>query len=108
MDEATASVDERTDEIVQRAMREAFKDATVLVIAHRLRTIADSDYVLVLEAGKVAEYDRPDLLLDEKAYPRSLFRDLVHETREQASEIKKIARKAAEDRLGVTAAASSD
>jgi ABC-type multidrug transport system fused ATPase/permease subunit len=99
MDEATASVDERTDEIVQRAMRLAFKDATVLVIAHRLRTIADSDLVLVLDGGKVAEFDHPEVLLDDKTkYPASLFRALVTETREQADEIRALARRAAETR----------
>jgi len=92
MDEATASVDERTDDVVQRAMREAFKDATVLVIAHRLRTIADSDYVLVLDKGVVAEFDEPHTLLsDKEAYPESGFRALVAQTREQAPEIHRIA-----------------
>lgn len=96
MDEATASVDERTDEVVQRAMREAFKDATVLVIAHRLRTIADSDLVMVLDAGCVAEFDHPHTLLADKGkYPDSQFRALVSQTREQQGDIHRLARRAA-------------
>jgi ATP-binding cassette subfamily C (CFTR/MRP) protein 1 len=96
MDEATASVDERTDEVVQRAMREAFRDSTVLVIAHRLRTIADSDYVLVLDNGKVAEFDHPHTLLADKTrYPDSQFRALVSQTREQKEDIHLLAKRAA-------------
>ncbi|KAA0148956.1 hypothetical protein FNF28_07401 [Cafeteria roenbergensis] len=108
MDEATASVDERTDEVVQRAMREAFRDATVLVIAHRLRTIADSDYVVVLEGGNVAQFDHPERLLDDKErYPESLFRDLVSQTREQSDDIYRLAREAGAKRAGAGAASKT-
>jgi len=41
-----------------------FKDCTVITIAHRLNTIADSDRVLVMEAGQVAEFDKPQKLLE--------------------------------------------
>lgn len=55
--EATASVDFATDSRIQSTIRKEFHDKTLLVIAHRLRTIIDSDRVLVMDAGKVAEYD---------------------------------------------------
>ncbi|KAJ2083672.1 hypothetical protein H4R24_000630 [Coemansia sp. RSA 988] len=66
MDEATASVDFETDESMQRAIRGVeFSDSTLLCIAHRLRTIIDYDYVLVLDEGKVVEFDTPTRLIQQ-------------------------------------------
>ncbi|GAA6031091.1 hypothetical protein JCM8097_004000 [Rhodosporidiobolus ruineniae] len=59
LDEATASVDFATDSRIQATIRSEFKDKTLLVIAHRLRTIIDADRVLVMDAGQVAEFDTP-------------------------------------------------
>ncbi|GFR41153.1 hypothetical protein Agub_g1817 [Astrephomene gubernaculifera] len=77
LDEATSNVDNSTDSLIQRTIRTAFKDCTVLTIAHRLHTIVDSDRILVLEAGRLAEYDTPAQLLRN---PGSHFRGLVEET----------------------------
>lgn len=63
LDEATAAVDVQTDKIIQETIRSEFKDKTILTIAHRLDTIMDSDRVLVLERGKVKEFDSPEVLL---------------------------------------------
>jgi ATP-binding cassette subfamily C (CFTR/MRP) protein 4 len=64
MDEATASIDNTTDALIQTMVRESFADATVLTIAHRLNTIMDSDRVLVLDDGRIAEFDSPHVLLE--------------------------------------------
>jgi len=63
MDESTASVDEATDALLQTTVRQAFAKTTVLAIAHRLLTIADSDRVLVLDEGRVAQFASPHELL---------------------------------------------
>lgn len=59
MDEATASIDEKTDELIQKMIRTEFKDTTVITIAHRLNTIIYYDKILVLERGEIKEYDTP-------------------------------------------------
>ena len=63
MDEATASVDLKTDALVQQTIRTALQGATLLTIAHRLLTIIDYDQVAVLDAGAVAECGAPHELL---------------------------------------------
>jgi ABC-type multidrug transport system fused ATPase/permease subunit len=77
MDEATASIDNATDGLIQDMIRVNFKDATVLTIAHRLNTIMDSDRVLVLDDGNVAEFDTPHALLQQEG---SLFRSMVEKS----------------------------
>jgi ABC-type multidrug transport system fused ATPase/permease subunit len=77
LDEATASVDLQTDAVLQGALRTYFASSTVLTVAHRLNTIIDYDRVLVMDNGRVAEFDRPSALLDN---PQSLFSVLVDET----------------------------
>ncbi len=78
MDEATASIDNATDAAIQGMIRENFRDATVLTIAHRLNTILDSDRVLVLDDGNVAEFDTPKNLLERKD---GIFRSMVEKSR---------------------------
>ncbi|KAK9461507.1 P-loop containing nucleoside triphosphate hydrolase protein [Lipomyces oligophaga] len=73
LDEATAAVDVETDKLLQETIRKEFKDRTILTIAHRLNTIIDSDKIIVLSAGKVAEFDSPHKLLEDK---NSLFYSL--------------------------------
>ncbi|XP_076628337.1 multidrug-Resistance like Protein 1 isoform X1 [Colletes latitarsis] len=64
LDEATASVDLETDDLIQTTIRQEFKDCTVLTIAHRLNTILDSDRVIVLDNGLIVEYESPEALLN--------------------------------------------
>ncbi|KAF9094962.1 hypothetical protein BGX23_001326 [Mortierella sp. AD031] len=79
MDEATASVDFDTDLKVQTTIREEMSDATIITIAHRIRTIADFDRVLVMDAGEIAEYDRPYTLMTREG---SLFRSMCERSTE--------------------------
>lgn len=66
LDEATANVDLETDNVIQRSLREKFENCTVLVIAHRLATIIDSDRILVMGDGSAKEFDHPYRLLVER------------------------------------------
>ncbi|KAF9135862.1 hypothetical protein BG015_003214, partial [Linnemannia schmuckeri] len=79
MDEATASVDFDTDLKVQTTIREEMSEATIITIAHRIRTIADFDRVLVMDAGEIAEYDRPYTLMSKED---SLFRSMCERSTE--------------------------
>merc|ERR1712070_395397 len=78
LDEATASVGTRTDQQLQETFRFLFdrSTCTVLAIAHRINTIHDSDRILVLDHGQVAEFDTPDRLLQD---PESLYAQLHRE-----------------------------
>ena len=66
LDEATANVDLKTDELIQKTIRNEFKECTVLTIAHRLNTIMDYSKILVLDQGEVVEYDTPKNLMSDK------------------------------------------
>eukprot|EP00904_Undaria_pinnatifida_P007302 jgi/Undpi1/3701/HiC_scaffold_16.g07071.m1 len=77
MDEATANVDVDTDTLIQEAIRDEFSGCTVLTIAHRLNTIMDSDRILVMQDGKVGEFDTPANLV---ANQRSLLMGFIRQT----------------------------
>uniref|UniRef100_A0A8C3B5A1 Multidrug resistance-associated protein 1-like n=1 Tax=Cairina moschata TaxID=8855 RepID=A0A8C3B5A1_CAIMO len=66
LDEATASVDMETDNLVQSTIKREFYNCTILTVAHRLHTVMDSERVLVLDAGRILEYDTPNNLLQRK------------------------------------------
>ena len=76
LDEASASLDNYTDMLIQKTVREQLSDRTVLTIAHRLATVADSDRILVMDAGEAVEFDKPAVLMLNGGY----FARLVEET----------------------------
>ena len=74
--QATASVDRRTDSLLQEALSETFSDGTILAVAHRLDTIIESDLILVLGHGQVLEFGSPaELLLNENGSFTSMAAD---------------------------------
>ncbi|KAI4070278.1 ATP binding cassette subfamily C member 8 [Homo sapiens] len=66
MDEATASIDMATENILQKVVMTAFADRTVVTIAHRVHTILSADLVIVLKRGAILEFDKPEKLLSRK------------------------------------------
>ncbi|KAB1199134.1 ABC transporter C family member 3 [Morella rubra] len=76
LDEATASVDTATDNLIQETLRQHFYDCTVITIAHRITSVLDSGMVLLLNSGLIEEYDSPTRLLENKS---SSFSQLVAE-----------------------------
>ncbi len=73
LDEATSSIDTRTEAIVQRGMDALMKGRTVFVIAHRLSTVKNSDVIMVLEQGRIIERGSHDKLIEEKGQYYSLY-----------------------------------
>ncbi|KAJ2087988.1 hypothetical protein IW138_004585 [Coemansia sp. RSA 986] len=73
LDEATANVDPESDQNMHRLIHSEFKSCTVLTIAHRLETIMNSDRIIVMDNGRVAEIGQPEELLEKKGY----FSELV-------------------------------
>ena len=76
MDEATASIDEMTDHLIQKMIRTEFVNTTVITIAHRLNTIIQYDKIMVLDHGKIVEFDSPVKLFDND---ESYFGNLIKE-----------------------------
>ena len=66
MDEATANIDIKTEEKIQKIINDTFKDCTIITIAHSIKTILNYDKILVLENGKILEFDAPKILLENK------------------------------------------
>ncbi|XVE80511.1 hypothetical protein DITRI_Ditri14bG0145900 [Diplodiscus trichospermus] len=76
LDEATASVDTATDNLIQTTLKEHFSDCTIITIAHRITSVLHSDMVLLLNHGLIEEYDSPARLLENRS---SSFAQLVAE-----------------------------
>ena len=77
MDEATASIDYKTEEIIQKAVNEIMENSTVITIAHRIKTILNCDRVITLDNGEIIDFDTPKKLLDRK---KGLFYELYNKS----------------------------
>ena len=73
LDEATSSIDTRTERIVQEGMDRLMKGRTTFVIAHRLSTVRNSDCIIVLEQGRVIERGNHDQLMEERGKYYQLY-----------------------------------
>lgn len=73
MDEATSSIDIKTEDTIQKAINEVMKHSTVITIAHRIKTIINYDKILVLDYGEIKEFDSPANLIQNQ---NSLFYEL--------------------------------
>lgn len=73
LDEATSNVDTRTEKAIQDAMQLVMKNRTSIVIAHRLSTIRDSDFIVVMDQGKIVESGNHDILMKQKGKYYELY-----------------------------------
>ena len=73
LDEATSSIDTRTEELVQKGMDRLMEGRTTFVIAHRLSTVRNSDCIMVLEQGRIIERGNHDQLMEEKGRYYQLY-----------------------------------
>ncbi|QKX58862.1 uncharacterized protein TRUGW13939_05990 [Talaromyces rugulosus] len=73
LDEPTSSVDADTDELIQRLLHERFNNHSIIMIAHRLKSVVNYDKIAVLDGGKLAEFDSPDALLSRPSIFRTLY-----------------------------------
>ncbi|KAJ8076751.1 hypothetical protein PM082_001174 [Marasmius tenuissimus] len=87
LDEATSNVDVETDSKLQQAIKTEFADATILCVAHRLNTIAHYDRILVMDDGKLVEFDSVLELFDKET---SIFRSLCDEANLKREDILRI------------------
>ena len=71
IDEATANIDVRTDQLIQSAIASKFRESTVLTIAHRLSTLKECDKILVLKEGNILEWGETEQL---RSDPNSVYR----------------------------------
>ena len=76
LDEATSSVDQKTEDIISSAVETMFKDSTVIIIAHRINTVKKCDRIIVMDDGKIAEIGKPDELIKD---PNSKFYSLYYQ-----------------------------
>ena len=77
LDEATSSVDTRTEKLIERGLDGLMKGRTVFVIAHRLSTVRNADAILVLENGRVVERGNHDDLLAQRGRYYQLYTNMI-------------------------------
>ena len=79
-DEATANIDIKTEETIQRMVKERFKDSTMLVVAHRVQTVLECDKIIVMEQGRVQDFDTPENLMGRGD---GFFKEIVEKMKSQ-------------------------
>jgi ATP-binding cassette subfamily C (CFTR/MRP) protein 1 len=82
LDEVTSSVDRRTDELMQKIIREEFEGCTIIAVAHRLETILDFDRIAVLDRGRLVECESPEKLLAGESAFKELY-DVYSSSKEE-------------------------
>ena len=85
LDEATSSVDTRTEELLQQAMDKLMEGRTSFVIAHRLSTIKNADLILVMRDGNIIEQGNHDQLMEQAGFYADLYNSQFVEDEEEAS-----------------------
>ena len=83
LDEATSALDSKTEKIIQAELREVMKHRTTMTIAHRLSTIIDADEILVMEAGRIIERGRHEVLLAKGGHYAHMW-EMQQQAKEQA------------------------
>ena len=79
LDEATSSIDTRTEKIVQEGMDKLMEGRTVFVIAHRLSTIKNADVIMVLDNGRIIERGNHEKLVDKKGVYYKLYTGMIEQ-----------------------------
>ena len=74
LDEATSSIDTRTEKLIQQAFDELMKGRTSFIVAHRLSTIRNADLILVMKDGQILERGRHQELLEQNGFYAQLYR----------------------------------
>jgi ATP-binding cassette, subfamily B, heavy metal transporter len=102
LDEATSALDSRTEQDIQKALKQVSRDRTTIVIAHRLSTVVEADEIIVLEGGRIVERGRHETLLRKKG----IYHAMWTRQREADAARRKLAENLAEDETGLPPAAA--
>ena len=100
LDEATSALDSRTEQDIQKALKQVSRNRTTIVIAHRLSTVVEADEIIVLEGGRIAERGKHEALLKKNA----IYHAMWTRQREADAARRKLAENLGEDEVGTTPA----
>jgi ATP-binding cassette, subfamily B, heavy metal transporter len=100
LDEATSALDTRTEQDIQKALKQVSRNRTTIVIAHRLSTVVEADEIIVLEGGRIAERGKHEALLKKNA----IYHAMWTRQREADAARRKLAENLGEDEVGTTPA----
>lgn len=89
VDEATASIDFQSDEMLQKVIKQQLSQSTIITIAHRIDTILSSDIIMVLDKGRIVEIDSPQKLLEKQSIFSELYREFQNKNGGETDDEKK-------------------